>query len=346
MPKPKPRARAAFALLARLVDARIAAATFVAFALGLGIGLLLAPKEHEPPGSTALAPPPPVVERPAPVVRAPPATPAPPPVAAAPRPPPPAASVRPPARESSEAAPWRRFAVAAPPRQGRPAIAVIIDDMGVDRRRSAQAIALPGPLTLSFLPYAEQLDRQTEAARAGGHELMLHLPMEAESSKVSPGPNALSTTLGPGEILSRLHWNLDRFSGYVGVNNHMGSRFTADAAAMRIVLGELDHRGLLFVDSRTSSRSAGQSVAKEIGMPAAARDVFLDNVVVSDKVEAQLAELERVARAHGQAIAIGHPHDATLAALAHWLPTLPEKRFVLQPVSALVAASAARHAQR
>jgi len=344
MPKPRSRGRQhALALLARLIDARIAAATFVAFALGLGIGLLLAPQEPEPPGSTALAPPPPpaAVERPVAALRPPPA---PPPQAAAPRPPAPAA-VQPP-REGSEAAPWRRFAVAAPPRAGRPAIAIIIDDMGLDRRRSVQAMSLPGPLTLSFLPYAEALDRQTQAARQAGHELMLHLPMEAESSRVSPGPQALTTALGPGEMLARLHWNLDRFTGYVGVNNHMGSRFTADAAAMRIVLGELDHRGLLFVDSRTSSRSAGQALAREMGMPSAARDVFLDNILVSDRVEAQLAELERIARAHGQAIGIGHPHDATLEALAQWLPGLAARGFVLQPVSALVAASSPRHALR
>ncbi len=343
---PKPRARPVLAVLARLVDARLAAATFIAFALGLGIGLLLAPEEQEPPGATALPPLPPVADRPVASLRPPPAPAPPPPAVTAPRPPAAAALRPPPVREGGEGAPWRRFAVAPAPRNGKPAVAVIIDDMGLDRRRSAQAMALPGPLTLSFLPYAEQLDRQTAAARAAGHELMLHLPMEAESSKVSPGPNALTTTLGPGEILSRLHWNLDRFSGYVGVNNHMGSRFTADAGAMRIVLGELDHRGLLFVDSRTSSRSAGQALAKELGMPQAARDVFLDNVLVSDRVEAQLAELERIARAHGQAIGIGHPHDATLAALAQWIPSLPARGLVLQPVSALVAAATPRHAQR
>src|SRR5690606_12189514 len=96
-----------------------------------------------------------------------------------------------------------------------------------------------GPLTLSYLSYAQELRSQTTAARAHGHELMLHLPMEPTNPKLDPGPNALLTELADGEIRRRIQWSLDRFAGYVGVNNHMGSRFTLDARAMELVAHEL-----------------------------------------------------------------------------------------------------------
>jgi polysaccharide deacetylase 2 family uncharacterized protein YibQ len=116
----------------------------------------------------------------------------------------------------------------------------------------------------------------------------------------------------------------------------MGSRFTASEPDMRLVLAELKRRGLLFLDSRTIAGSVGAAVATQLGVPFAERDVFLDNVQSADAVEAKLAELERIARAHGHAIAIGHPHDATIAALAAWLPTLRARGFALVPLSTIV----------
>ncbi|WP_368744697.1 divergent polysaccharide deacetylase family protein, partial [Desertibaculum subflavum] len=238
----------------------------------------------------------------------------------------------------NDPAPWRRYAVAAPARAGRAAVAIVIDDLGLDRPRTARTIALPGPLTLSFLPYAGELAHQTEAGRRAGHELMLHLPMEAESRRISPGPNALRVGLEPTELLDLLAWNLGRFDGYVGVNNHMGSRFTADAGAMRTVLAELERRGLMFLDSRTSSHSVGYRLGAELGLPVAQRDIFLDNVLTADRVADQLAEVERVAKRHGHAVAIGHPHDATLEALTEWLPHLEARGLVLVPITALARA--------
>jgi polysaccharide deacetylase 2 family uncharacterized protein YibQ len=105
----------------------------------------------------------------------------------------------------------------------------------------------------------------------------------------------------------------------------------------------LKQRGLLFLDSRTISNSAGLTLAHQLGVPSTARDVFLDNEVDGEAIAAQLAETEAIARRHGSAIAIGHPHDATIDELQRWLPSLPGKGFELVPVSALVReASAAR----
>ena len=105
---------------------------------------------------------------------------------------------------------------------------------------------------------------------------------------------------------------------------------------MRLVLQEVKSRGLLFIDSRTIADSVGSKVAAELGVPHADRDVFLDNEQETAAVEQQLARTEEVARRRGYAIAIGHPHDATIAALTRWLPTLERRGFVLMPVSAIV----------
>lgn len=230
---------------------------------------------------------------------------------------------------------WQRFSVPSAPADGRPAIAVVIDDMGVDRRRSARIVALPGPLTLAWLPYARDLPGQTAAARSAGHELMVHLPMEPLGG-ADPGPNAMLTGLAPDELNRRLADSLSAFDGFVGVNNHMGSRFTQDRDGMRLVLAELERRGLLFLDSRTSGKSVGYSLARDLKMPAAGRDVFLDHDMSPAAVRASLEKVEQVARRQGYAVAIGHPHDVTAAALAEWLPGLEAKGLVLVPISALV----------
>jgi polysaccharide deacetylase 2 family uncharacterized protein YibQ len=240
------------------------------------------------------------------------------------------------APEASGAPAWQKFAAAMPDTHGRPMISVVIDDVGVDKRRSAEAIALPQPVTLAFLPYANDIGSQVQAARREGHELLVHLPMEAEDAGRDPGPNALMTEIGDSELLRRLHWNLDRFDGYVGVNNHMGSRFTRDRHAMEMVMSELRDRGLLYLDSKTVAETLGPELAREEGVPFASRQVFLDNDQSAEGVEARLEQTERIAREHGYAIAIGHPHDGTLAALREWLPRVQRDGYVLVPVSAIV----------
>ena len=311
------------------------------------------PQASPPPGNAApQAAHEPVVEESAEMTRPDPGSAAPPPPASAPPAPPPeiaavtvaAPALAPPAKPGKAAPPpWLRFAVHAPPPHGRPRIAIVIDDLGLDRKRTERTITLPGPLTLSFLAYANDLPHLGAEGHRAGHELMLHVPMEPMSRREDMGPNGLAVGLGRDELLRRLRWDLARFDGYVGINNHMGSRFTSDAQSLLPVMEELKQRGLLFLDSRTISNSAGLMLAKQVGVPSAARDVFLDNEVDGEAIAAQLAETEAIARRHGSAIAIGHPHDATIDELQRWLPTLPRKGFELVPVSALVReAGAAR----
>jgi polysaccharide deacetylase 2 family uncharacterized protein YibQ len=318
--------------------------------IGIGIGLLLAlplqQRLHAPRGarpapvSLAPVPSPPVAAAKPPVQAAasPPPAASPPVVAAAPAVAsqqqailPPGGAVLPP-----ELPAWERFAVPSPDTQGRPMIAIIIDDMGLERTNADRVAALPGPLTLSFMTYAEDVAKQAALARRRGHELMVHVPMEPLDEELDAGPQTLLGRLSPDELLRRLRWDLSRFDGYVGINNHMGSRFTQSREGMRLVLQELKNRGLLFVDSRTIGDSVGGKLAAELGVPHADRDIFLDNEQDAGAVDLQLARAEEVARRRGYAIAIGHPHDGTIAALARWLPGLARRGFVLVPVSAIV----------
>lgn len=233
---------------------------------------------------------------------------------------------------------WQRLALAATPPAGRPMIAIIIDDMGLDRRRSQRVIDLPGPLTISFMSYAEDMVHQEADARAHGHEIMMHVPMEPLDAKFDPGPGALTERLSPADIRKTFDGDLAKFGGYVGINNHMGSKFTAFAPGMEVVMEDLRERGLLFINSLTTDKSVGLAMARRYGVPSAGRNVFLDNAGDLISVDYELEQLETVARSKGNAIAIGHPRDATIEALAAWLPKMKSKGFVLVPVTQIVRA--------
>lgn len=238
--------------------------------------------------------------------------------------------------------PWQQHAVAVEPSGGRPMIAIVLDDVGVNRRGARKAIALPGPLTLSFMTYARDLPAMTAEARQAGHELMLHVPMQPRRDDLDPGPNVLRADLPPGELRQRLAWGLARFEGYVGINNHMGSRFTASPDGMALVMEEVRARGLLFLDSLTAANSVAGAQAAEAGVPYAVRDTFIDNEPDDlAAIHRQLALLEQRAREQGYAIGIGHPHDGTVTALEAWIPEMRERGFALVPISAIV-----RHRQR
>ncbi len=240
------------------------------------------------------------------------------------------------ARPRDDAPTWLRNAVASAYTDERPIIAIVLDDLGLNRRNTAAVNELPAPLTLAFLPYAGRIEAQTQAAHDAGHELMLHLPMEPLGSEW-PGPDALTTKIDRGEFIQRLIKNLDRFDGFVGINNHMGSKLTADSSRMDAVMQELRKRDVLFLDSKTSARSVAGQIAGEHGVPNTTRDIFLDNVINIDSIKRQLELTERVARQTGSAVAIGHPHGTTIEALRAWLPTLEARGFALAPISAVVA---------
>jgi polysaccharide deacetylase 2 family uncharacterized protein YibQ len=214
-------------------------------------------------------------------------------------------------------------------------IAVVLDDVGVARSHAELAIDLPGVITLSFMTYADGVADMAARARAKGHELMLHVPMEPLGHEIDAGPNVLQVGASESELLKRLDWGLERFPGYIGINNHMGSRFTQDERGMGVVLAELKRRNLLFLDSRTISDTVGDKIAARMGVAHVMRDVFLDNEMDEAAVVKQLMQTERIAASKGQAIAIGHPHPATIAAIRAWMPKAAARGFVVVPLSAV-----------
>jgi polysaccharide deacetylase 2 family uncharacterized protein YibQ len=204
------------------------------------------------------------------------------------------------------------------PVAAHPVISICIDDLGEDIAGTDKAMALPKAVALSFLPYPDTTPFLATAAAKRGHTILAHVPMQAFSAR-DPGPMALKPGMSAEEITRRLAWNLDRVPGIAGINNHEGSRFTADAAGLAPVMAMLKARGLFFLDSKTSGASQGEMAARAAGVPTIGRDIFLDDDQSEAAVKAQLEALAREARRNGVAIAIGHPHDVTLRLLAAWL---------------------------
>ena len=232
---------------------------------------------------------------------------------------------------------WRRYALPAPAALGRPTISVVIDDMGVNLVQTARAVALPGPLTLSWLPYAPHLAEQVAAGAAHGHETMLHLPVEA-LGRMDPGPETLRTWLPPATNLGYLKSALDKVPTAVALNQHEGSVGSLSVPLMDLVMGELRARRMAFLDSLTIPRSVALSRARAAGLPAVGRDLFIDNDPNPAAIRARLAEVEAIARQRGHAILIGHPRATTMDVLGQYLPGLATHGFVLWPLSATIVA--------
>ena len=179
------------------------------------------------------------------------------------------------------------------------------------------------------------------ADRRRYREILLHLPCEPEDpAKMlvdhEPDEHFLRVGDPPAALRAALQAALGRVPGAVGVNNHMGSRFTAFRPGMETVLRQFRARGLMFLDSRTTAQSGGEQTAQELGVPSIVRHVFLDDDESLESVRRKLSEAEAVARRQGFVVAIGHPHEATLQALAEWLPTVPGKGLALAPASAVL----------
>lgn len=229
---------------------------------------------------------------------------------------------------------WMTHAVPFENIENGPLVSIVLDDMGLNQLYSDWAVSLKAPLTLSYLPYAKNLANQTQSARAEGHELLIHLPMEPRGT-ADPGPGALMVNMDQTEIKKRLARAMYVFPGAIGVNNHMGSLFTADQRAMSIVLTEIKSSGQLFLDSLTTSNSLIGQLGDKLNVPVVSRDVFLDDIDKEDEILRRLREVERVALNKGTAIAIGHPRVKTLRVLEKWLANLPEKKIRLAPLSAV-----------
>jgi uncharacterized protein len=224
----------------------------------------------------------------------------------------------------------RPSATTAPGAKDAPLLAIIIDDMGHDRTPAEELLALPIPLTISVLPHQPFSAEVAEEAFRRGDQVLLHLPMEPEAGSGGPDgatqePIELRVGMSAVEVDSTLAGMLDTVPHVVGVNNHEGSRATSDAPLMRELMPALRQRNLFFIDSRTSATTVAYSTALRDGVPAAARKVFLDDTATREAVLSQLDLAVKAAQRDGSAIAIGHPHPATIAALTQAAPSLESR---------------------
>jgi uncharacterized protein len=219
-------------------------------------------------------------------------------------------------RPTAPVSPLPQAAWTGPPVHPRPEkqgmIAVIIDDAGYNLGELEAFLDLPGPLTVAVLP---NLPHSREAARrviAAGKDLILHCPMEATGAE-DPGPGALRTDQSAAEVESRLAAAFASVPGALGMNNHMGSRATADEALMRTVLGFLKREGKFFVDSRTTAETVGPRVAAELGVPFLQRDIFVDDSTADADIAAAVSTGVSEARTRGRAVLIGHVQNRGVA---------------------------------
>ena len=229
------------------------------------------------------------------------------------------------------------------PVQPRARVAVVIDDLGrdvaaIDKLTAMLSRAGDAQLSWAVLPYESRTAEVVEALRRHGAEILLHLPMDPEGA-ADPGPGALTAGMSKSALAAATAAALAAVPGASGVNNHMGSKLSSDRAAMAAILGEVRREGRYYLDSRTSAASVGFAVARELGIPAANRDLFLDDVAERGAIAAQFAKLLAHAREKGAAIAIAHPHPETLAVLEQEIPRAVDEGFEFVPVSYLLERS-------
>ena len=231
---------------------------------------------------------------------------------------------------------WRVYA--RPPAAGprKPRVAILLAGLGLSASQTQAAIQLPGEISLGFLPHAPGLAPKLAEARAAGHEVLLHLPMEPRNyPNDDPGPHALLTSLTPAANLERLEWSLSRGVGYVGVVNRTGARFAESDTDLRPVLLSLRDRGLMYLDASEAAGRNALKLADELRVPRTGIDLRIDTEAARGAIDARLAELEQIARQTGQAIGLGEPFPVTIERLGQWAATLPAKGIELAPVSAI-----------
>ena len=200
----------------------------------------------------------------------------------------------------------------------RPKLVLVIDDFGYSNQDVIRSfLRLPVKITVSVVPGHPYSQWVASNAKIAGKEVIIHMPMEPEGNANKNGEDAymLLTNMQPNEINRRLENAYRELPEAVGMNNHMGSLFTADPELMKIVIASLQRKGLFFIDSMTSPQSVAYEIAVRNNVPAALRTVFLDNVRDKDEIQAQFEKAIAIARRSGRAVAIGHVHPETLAAL-------------------------------
>jgi len=206
-------------------------------------------------------------------------------------------------------------------------IVIIVDDLGMNKKPIDQLLKIPAPITFAILPYLPYSSYAAENADKKGWDVILHMPMEPKESSgytgSDAGDNVLLVGLPKNTILTKLNNSLTSVPHVKGVNNHMGSKFMENGELTELILKDLKKKGLLFVDSKTSSQSKGYETAMRLGMRTAQRDVFLDNSSKdSQYVKSQLKKLIEISKKRGYAVGICHPYPGTVKALSEMMPQI------------------------
>jgi len=223
-----------------------------------------------------------------------------------------------------------------------PRVAIVFDDLGRDLAAADRLLATNEAITFSILPFLPHSQETAERVHAAGEEVLLHLPMEPQAyPRIRPGKGGLLLAMDEVTLRRQLDEDLAAVPFIDGVNNHMGSRLTEEATSMAVVMEGLAARRLFFLDSRTTPHSVAVEAAEQAGVPWMARDIFLDNTQTPEAIAAQFDKLIDLAFTRGHAIAIGHPHPATLDALEAALPRLREAGIVVVPVADLLPSAGA-----
>jgi polysaccharide deacetylase 2 family uncharacterized protein YibQ len=215
-----------------------------------------------------------------------------------------------------------------------PRIAIVVAGLGISAAGTSDAFALPTATTFAVAPYAADVEKLAERARADGHEVLLQIPMEPyDYPNNDPGPQTLLTSLTPEQNIERLHWLMGRLQGYVGLAGSMGARFAASEQALRPVLTEAAQRGLMYLDDGASTRSTAGQIAGAQNMPFAKANVVLDAGASPRDVDRALARLELAARDNGSAVGIANAQSGAIARIAAWAKQVESRGFVLVPIS-------------
>jgi polysaccharide deacetylase 2 family uncharacterized protein YibQ len=217
-----------------------------------------------------------------------------------------------------------------------PTVSLIIDDIGFSTVRAERLLDLETPITFSILPRLRMSYDLALEIHDRGHEIMLHQPMEPFNPQIDPGPGALYVGYEANRIADILERNIVGLPYVIGVNNHMGSRFTASQKEVKDFIVFIKETGLFFIDSLTTNRSKAYKTAKQLNVDTARRNIFLDNCLEESAILYQLTRLRTIAQKYGCAIGIGHPFPETARALRHFIKGDGFAGCSLVPVSKLI----------
>ena len=234
--------------------------------------------------------------------------------------------------------PWLEYSRGFKRADRKPRIALIISNLGLsDTYTKATLELLPEDITLSFSHVAPRLKSWVREARQKGHEILLDIPMEPIGfPKNDPGRATLLTSSNEVENLNRLEHIMKQAGGYVGLLGTLGTKFMLHSETFLPVLRSIKQRGLIYVDSRSTSRSLGPELASSIQLPKAFNNVFVDKEPSQEKIKNKLDELERIALKRRFAVGIAQPLPITIEILSQWTKGLKTKQISLAPITAIV----------